>query len=188
MNQKKIINIAGQEIEYTLRRHPRAKQIKITIFQDGRLSLCRPWYVSAKRAEKFLWSKQDWLKEKLSQLLPSQPVKLDKKEYQKRKQQAEDLVKRKITYFNQFYNFEFRQITIRNQRTRWGSCSKRGGLNFNYRLISLPESLIDYIIVHELCHLGQMNHSIRFWTLVAKTIPDFKERRKELRRIKMILL
>jgi len=114
--------------------------------------------------------------------------KSNQKDYQQHKQKAALLVRQKLDYFNQYYNFKFVRISIRNQRTRWGSCSQRRGLNFNYRLVFLPEPLIDYIIVHELCHLGQMNHSDRFWDLVAKTIPDFKLRRRELKKIKLILL
>jgi predicted metal-dependent hydrolase len=110
-----------------------------------------------------------------------------KSEYLKYKDQALILVKNKLEHFNQFYNFKYNKVTIRNQSTRWGSCSRRGNINFNYKLALLPENLVDYVIVHELCHLGEFNHSKDFWDLVARTIPDFKERRQELR-IKSISL
>ncbi len=110
-----------------------------------------------------------------------------KSEYLKYKDQALILVKNKLEHFNQFYNFKYNKVTIRNQSTRWGSCSRRGNINFNYKLALLPESLTDYVVVHELCHIGEFNHSKDFWDLVARTIPDFKERRQELR-IKSISL
>lgn len=104
-----------------------------------------------------------------------------KSEYLKYKDQALILVKNKLEHFNKFYNFKYNKVTIRNQSTRWGSCSRRGNINFNYKLALLPESLTDYVVVHELCHIGEFNHSKDFWDLVAKTVPDYKERRQELR-------
>ena len=104
-----------------------------------------------------------------------------KSEYLKYKNQALKLVRNKLEHFNKSYNFKYNKVTVRNQSTRWGSCSKSGNLNFNYNLSLLPENLVDYIIVHELCHLGEFNHSKNFWDLVARAVPDYKERRQELR-------
>ena len=73
------------------------------------------------------------------------------------------------------------RITIRNQRTRWGSCSSAGNLNFNCLLMLCPEDVLDYVIVHELCHRKEMNHSARFWALVAAVLPDYKRARKWLK-------
>lgn len=99
------------------------------------------------------------------------------------KEHARLLVYKRIEYFNAFYRFHFHRVAIRNQKSRWGSCSRQGNLNFNYKVVFLPEHLVDYIVVHELCHLKEMNHSPRFWNLVAQTIPDHKVRRKQLRGI-----
>ena len=85
--------------------------------------------------------------------------------------------------FNQIYGFQYNKINIRNQKTRWGSCSKKGNLNFNYKIALLPEKYADYIVVHELCHLKEFNHSRSFWNLVARTIPDFRERKKRIKNI-----
>lgn len=106
-----------------------------------------------------------------------------RREYLRAKDIARVLVHQKLTHFNSFYRFEFKRIAIRNQRSRWGSCSKRGNLNFNYKIVFLPDHLADYIIVHELCHLKELNHSPRFWNLVAQTIPDHNQRRKQLREL-----
>ena len=102
--------------------------------------------------------------------------------YLKYKEFARRLVNERIEYFNSVYGFKVGRVAIRNQKTRWGSCSKRGNLNFNYKIVLLPSHLADYIIVHEICHLGEFNHSKRFWSLVAKTVPDYLKVRKELKK------
>ena len=105
-------------------------------------------------------------------------------DYLKYKEQTRILVAQKIAHFNKFYNFTFGKIAIRNQRSRWGSCSKKGNLNFNYRLVLLPDELVNYVIVHELCHLSEFNHSKNFWNLVAQTIPNHADLRKQLHQTK----
>ena len=106
------------------------------------------------------------------------------KHYLKYKEDARTLITERVLHWNGFYNFEINRITIRNQRTCWGSCSEHKNLNFNYKLLFLPRHLADYIIVHELCHLSELNHSSRFWDLVAQALPSYKEHRRELRKIK----
>jgi len=102
--------------------------------------------------------------------------------YLKHKELARALVKSRLEHFNQFHHFKYNRISIRNQRSRWGSCSKQGNLNFNYRIIFLPPLLADYLIVHELCHLKEFNHSRAFWHLVSQTIPRYLMARRELKK------
>ena len=104
-------------------------------------------------------------------------------EFVKHKNTALILAENRISHFNRLYQFDINKITVKNQKTRWGSCSKKGNLNFNYKIALLPQHLSDYIIVHELCHLGQFNHSPAFWNLVAITIPDYKKIKKEFKKI-----
>lgn len=106
----------------------------------------------------------------------------------KKREQARRLVENRLSYFNKHYNFEINRIAIKNTSTRWGSCSSNNNLNFNYKIIYLRPELADYLIVHELCHLGELNHSKRFWALVAQTIPDYVEINKELRRTPVQLI
>lgn len=101
--------------------------------------------------------------------------------FEKYKHAARALVLQKLEKFNAVYNFSYKKIFIKNHTSRWGSCSKLGNINFNYKVVLLPEHLANYVIVHELCHLGQFNHSRAFWELVAKTIPNFRACRQELR-------
>ncbi len=105
------------------------------------------------------------------------------KQYRAYKEQARTLVSLRLTHFNQFYNLKLNRVFIKNQKSRWGSCSSKGNLNFNYKIALLPPHLADYIIVHELCHLKEFNHSHAFWDLVAQTMPDWKKRRNELKTI-----
>ncbi len=101
--------------------------------------------------------------------------------YLKYKEQTRKLIAERLVFWNQFYGFTYNKVFIKNQKTRWGSCSKKGNLNFSYRIIFLPQELVDYIVVHELCHLGEFNHSSKFWVLVTKTIPNYKKLKNELK-------
>jgi len=102
--------------------------------------------------------------------------------YAKDKEAARSLIKERLAFFNDIYGFTYGRVAIRNQRTIWGSCSGKGNLNFNYRVLFLPPRLADYVIVHELCHLRELNHSPRFWALVSRAVPDYAACRSELRK------
>ena len=90
------------------------------------------------------------------------------------------LVLERTEYWSEVYGITFGKVAIRKQKSRWGSCSSIGNLNFNYRLGFLPFELMDYIVVHELCHIPQQNHSKAFWDLVAHAYPNWKQLRKAL--------
>lgn len=87
----------------------------------------------------------------------------------------------RCAYFHQFTGGSYTSVIIRDQKTRWGSCSSRGTLSFNYRLIFAPPAVLDYVVVHELCHLTHMNHSKEFWNMVGSVMPDYKTHKKWLR-------
>lgn len=103
--------------------------------------------------------------------------------YLKHREEARTFIHARVAELNQHYGLRYNRITIKDQKSRWGSCSRQGNLNFNYKLLFLPSHIADYIIVHELCHLREMNHSRNFWGLVAQTVPDYHFKRKELREI-----
>jgi predicted metal-dependent hydrolase len=94
--------------------------------------------------------------------------------------QAARSIKEKVTVFSGLMGLEVKRISIRDQRTRWGSCSRLQNLNFNWRLIMAPESILDYVVIHELCHLREMSHSRKFWHLVSQYCPRWREQRKWL--------
>ncbi len=103
-------------------------------------------------------------------------------DYKKHKETSRVLVHQKIAELNMHYGFPIRKVAIRDTKSRWGSCSKQGNLNFNYKILFLPPHIADYIIVHELCHLKEFNHSVNFWNLVAEVVPDHKAIRAELKK------
>jgi len=178
------MNIFDKNIGYSLRTSFRAKNLRLTVNLQGELIVTKPWFVSTRQAEKFVQQKSVWIAKKIKAVKEkSLLVGIGVDDYYRLKEQTRVFVTQKVEKFNEFYHFDYRRIFIRNQQTRWGSCSIQKNLNYNFRLVLLPERQADYIIVHELCHLREMNHSPRFWHLVSQTIPDYQEARRELRKI-----
>ena len=178
-------------IEYTLRNHPRARRISITVQRDGSVRVTKPRRVSTRDVESFLQKCADWIQRARarSKALPkTSKIELPKRQYGRFKKSTADFAHTRLQHFSKQYGFSYHKLSIRNQKSRWGSCSRKGDISLNYRIIFLPERLADYIIVHELCHTREMNHSKRFWALVAMAIPDHRERRKEIRRYERGLL
>jgi len=103
--------------------------------------------------------------------------------YLRHREVARSLVRARVEYYARLYGVAPKKIFIKNLKSRWGSCSSRGNLNFHYKLALLPEPLRDYVVVHEVCHLREFNHGPKFWTLVAREIPLWKQLRKELHSI-----
>ena len=182
---RKNIVLAGQEIEYELISSRKARKMRIEIGVDG-LKVVKPVFVPLIFIEQFIKSRASWIIKNLAVMdkhVP--PPVIPKDEMVVLKRRAAHLILARLEFYNQQYGFKYKSLSVRDQKTRWGSCSRQGALNFNCRLALLPERLLDYVAVHELCHLKEMNHSPRFWKLVEKTIPDYNERRKELHRFNL---
>ncbi|MFA6429989.1 MAG: SprT family zinc-dependent metalloprotease [Patescibacteria group bacterium] len=170
---------------FTLRRNPRSRCVRLAIYRDGRFIVTAPMHADQRLIERFVREKAAWVQEKLAYVQALPPPLLPrstKKDYLMHKTAAMTLVTERLAHFNTHYQQVFTRVCIRDQRSRWGSCSRRGNLNFNYRIVLLPPSIADYIIVHELCHLREFNHSPRFWALVAEMIPEYRECRATLRK------
>ncbi len=105
------------------------------------------------------------------------------KHYLTHKEAARVLIHERLNHFNEHYGFTYNRVAIRNQRSCWGSCSSLKNLNFSYRILFLPPELQNYIVVHELCHLQEMNHSQNFWSLVEQTLPEYKELKHQLKHV-----
>ena len=178
-------------IEYTLKKSRRARRMRMTVYCDGALVVTAPVGLSQSAIESFVSRQSKWILDRLERFKPFRPrvsARDAKKAFATHKSQALEIAKERIEHFNRLYNFSFKNINIRNQKTRWGSCSRRGNLSFNYKIVLLEQHQRDYIIVHELCHLREFNHSPKFWALVAQTVPNYKEIRKGLKNPMLPLL
>lgn len=98
---------------------------------------------------------------------------------------AKKLILDRLFHYNRHYGFSYHRVSIKDMKTRWGSCSSKMNLNFHYRLLFLPVELLDYVVVHELCHLKEMNHSRAFWKLVGEHISNYQYKRQELKRFRI---
>lgn len=97
------------------------------------------------------------------------------------RRQARTIITERLNHWNAHYGYTWTRVTIKEQKTRWGSCSRKGSLNFNWRLLLAPLPVLDYVVVHELCHLCEMSHAPRFWRLVEIACPDYVQHRRWLR-------
>ncbi len=170
--------------EAELRLHPRARNLRVRVHPGGRVSVTAPKRVSYAAIEGFLEHHRDWI-ERARAKLATQPAPTPKVEsrrlYTLHKAAARRMAYALIAKFAPLYGVRVRAVSIRDQKSRWGSCSRRGVLSFNYRIALLPEHLAAYIVVHELCHLLEFNHSERFWSHVARVVPEHRVYRKTLR-------
>jgi len=176
-----------KQFAYTLRTYKRAKHIRITIRANGTVLVTKPTYVSVSKTREFVESKSDWIQTELARQEKSTGFLLHtytQEHFEKNKEKALLLIKGKVERLNREYGFSFNSVKVKRMTSRWGSCSIKQNLNFNYALIFLREELIDYVVVHELCHLKEFNHSENFWKLVEKMIPNYKEIKKELSQLK----
>lgn len=176
---------SNQHFTYIIKKHPRSRRITISVNCDARVLVTVPKRVSMNAVEKFIHEQTGWVLGQIEKMKGKKkidiPTGITQASLHATKNRAKKILKDRLEYYNQFYQFEYNKIVIRDQKSRWGSCSTNKIINFNYKLLFLPEHLRDYVVVHELCHLQEMNHSKKFWDLVGRTIPDHRRRRRELR-------
>ena len=162
------------------------KSCSITVERDGTVTIRAPFFMSERKINKIIDERKEWIEkaqkriairtEKLNSLTPITSDEIDSL-----KAAAKPVIEEKVRLFADKIGVKYGKITIRSQKTRDGSCTAKGNLNFNCLIMLMPEEIIDYVIVHELCHIKQMNHSRRFWNEVESILPDYKERRKWLK-------
>lgn len=167
----------------------RRKNVGLEVKTDGNILARIPGYLTDGELEKFLEEHKGWILKKVKLLEERQKDMEPSRACPVRELLPEDIEKIKkrfserVQYYSSLMGVTYERITIRNQKTRWGSCSAKGNLNFNYQLYYLPEELLDYVVVHELAHRKHMNHSAAFWEEVGRYYPDYKEARKRLKKI-----
>ena len=161
----------------------RRKTIAIQIDREGQVIVRTPYGITKRQVEEFLDEKKDWIlqtrqrveKRKTEQIPISEEVRREGIE------QAKRIFPERTAYFAKRMGVDYGRITIREQKTRWGSCSSKGNLNFNWKLVLLDPELLDYVVVHELAHRREMNHSAAFWKVVETELPDYWERHARLK-------
>lgn len=172
-------------MDYTLIRS-RRKTISIEIDEKAQLLVRAPMRMPKYEIERFIEEKDAWIKkhirivqEQIEKAKTIEPI--GRWELRDLYEEALKVIPGKVSHYAQALGVTYGRITIRNQKTLWGSCSRKGNLNFNCMLMKSPERVLDYVVVHELCHRIEMNHSKRFWALVESVIPDYKRCRKWLK-------
>lgn len=160
----------------------RRRSVAIQVKPDGQVVVRSPYSVTKKQVEQFLHEKRGWILKQQEELKDAQEKKIVITEEMRTDgvQKALEKIPKRVAYYASIMGVSYGRITIREQKTRWGSCSSKGNLNFNWKLILLPEEVLDYVVVHELAHRKEMNHSKEFWKIVESVLPDYRERRKRL--------
>ena len=159
------------------------KTLSITIKPNGHLQIKAPEGMSEQEIERFLRQKQFWIYKQAKRVAEKQKNRKEYSEQEKQvlKEKARRILTERTEYYKQILNVDYTKIRIAEQKTRWGSCSGRGVISYNWRLILMPDMILDYVVVHELCHLIEMNHSKAFWNLVGTVLPDYQKRRAWLK-------
>lgn len=180
----------NDKISYNLIKSAR-KTIAIQIAADGSVTVRVPKQCSKAAAEKFVEEKREWIQRKRRELAQRNREKEEKRdklpewtqeEYRYHRMLADQILRERTEYFARQMGVSFGRVTIRDPKTRWGSCSAKGNLNFSWRLILAPPEVLDYVVVHELAHRREMNHSERFLKQVELVLPDYLQRKAWLKK------
>lgn len=161
------------------------KTLGLEIKPDGRVIARAPMRMKQSEIDRFINEKSAWIEKHLQKLKTAEKQhgseKLSADEIKALAEQAKAYIPQRVEYFAKIIGVDYGRITIRNQRTKWGSCSGKGNLNFNCLLMLTPLEVIDSVVVHELCHRKEMNHSKKFYDEVLRAYPDYKKWNKWLK-------
>lgn len=170
---------SGYEIVYSSRR-----TLSMQITAQGQVKVRAPMGTPKSTVDRFFMEKEAWILKHLAIAVENaapEPSPLCESERKRYMELARDIFTRKVSYYASVMGVTYGRISIREQKTRWGSCSSKGNLNFNWRLIFAPEAVLDYIVIHELAHRKEMNHSPAFYRIIASVMPDYKKQQNWLR-------
>lgn len=157
------------------------KTISLQITPEGEILVRCPNRMKQGDIQTFVESHKDWIEKHMPKQESLKEPKFSPQELQTLAEQAMVMLPQRVKLYGAQLGVSYGNITIRCQKTRWGSCSSQGNLNFNCLLMLVPEAVRDYVVVHELCHRKEMNHSQRFWAEVERILPDYRHSRAWLR-------
>lgn len=163
------------------------KSISIEITRELNVLVRAPFYVNDRRIAEFIKEKSAWI-EKHREIMKNKVEqsidipKLSAAEINELAVKARETIPERVEFFASVIGVDYGKITIRSQVSRWGSCSEKGNLNFNCLLMLAPAAVADYVIVHELCHRKEMNHSAKFWSEVKKVLPGYETQKAWLKK------
>ncbi len=170
---------------WTLRRRGRTSRLWVTVRRDGAVVVTAPPHAPFVAIERFVRDRAGWIARAVARMRRYKDdvyLPRTRTAYLAHKERARALVRVLLDRHAPAYGFRYGRVSIKDLRRNWGSCSELGNLNFNYKLALLPSELAEYVVVHELCHLAEFNHSARFWELVGRALPEAERLRKELRK------
>lgn len=178
-----ILKTKHHHIPFELKRSKRSKRLQLKIDPQGpKLVLTVPFLTFGFQINAFLNQQFDWIDHQWTKCLDQQAnapkLKFSQAYY---RQKARRVIRERLYHFSQLYGLSYNKLAIRDQKTRWGSCSSKKNLNFSWRLILAPPEVLDYVVVHELCHLKHMDHSKAFWQLVSRHAPDYLKHKRWLK-------
>jgi len=158
--------------------YSKRKTIAIQVMADGKVCVRAPKGYSRTRIQTFVENHEDWILRKLKEVQTKQGfwASVTPEMEKTCRGLAKEILPQKVAYYAAWMGVSYGRITIRGQKTRWGSCSSKGNLNFNWKLMLFPEQIQDYVVVHELAHRKEMNHSRNFYRVVEEILPDYRER------------
>lgn len=175
---KEVMQMIFENAEVSVIRSGR-KTVSIQV-KPNEVIIRAPMRMKEKEIEKFVESKRNWIEKHLKSLSEKQKALENIEPYSDEEissfiKKAKEIIPKKVEFYAEKIGVTYNRITIRCQRTRWGSCSSKGNLNFNCLLVLLPDEIIDSVIVHELCHRKHMNHSAKFYEEVKKVFPKYRK-------------
>ena len=161
------------------------KTLAVQLREDGSVVARAPYGLPEKRIRKFVEEKEGWIRKKQAEMKDRQKnvrrLCFTPEQRWEYAQKAGETITARVSYYAARMGVSYGKITIREQKTRWGSCSSAGSLNFNWKLILMPKEVLDYVVVHELAHRREMNHSKAFYAVVEAVMPDYKVWQRWLR-------
>jgi predicted metal-dependent hydrolase len=173
------------EPEFVFVRHPRARRYVIRVKDDGTVRVTVPRWGSRREAAAFAEQERHWIEKEQNRVAQEQArqrhAPIPPEAARALRERATRELPARLLELARENNLTVARISVRNQRWRWGSCSPRGHICLNWRLVQMPDEVRDYVMIHELMHLKRLDHSPRFWKLVAEACPEYQAARRWLR-------